>query len=184
MNAQLSVVSGIPLSEEPELGALTIPGYVREVTARFADREALVWRSGIAVERWTYATLWERSVEVAKALIASGVGRDTRVGILMTNRPECLAAAFGTGLAGGVVVMLNTFSTPAELEHLLSASGVSIVLFERTVAKRDFAALLCDLEPAIASAAPGRLLSTRFPFLRGLAMLDDGGTPSAPAGAI
>src|SRR5436853_5009226 len=95
-----SIVSGIPLSAEPGLGALSIPGYLREVTTRFAEREALVWRTEAGVERWTYATLWERSVEVATALVASGVGRDGRVGILMTNRPECLAAAFGTALAG------------------------------------------------------------------------------------
>src|SRR5262245_31490112 len=136
-SSEASLVRGIPLDAEPGLGALTIPGYLREITTRFAEREALVWRGPSGVERWSYAALWDRSVEVAKALVASGVGKDTRVGILMTNRPECLAAAFGTALAGGVVVMLNTFSTPAELEHLLSASGVSIVLFERSVAKRD-----------------------------------------------
>ncbi len=37
-----SIVRGMPLGAEPGLGALSIPGYVREVTARFANREALV----------------------------------------------------------------------------------------------------------------------------------------------
>jgi fatty-acyl-CoA synthase len=178
-----SIVSGIPLGAEPGLGALTIPGYVREVTARFAGREALVLRTRSGVERWTYADLWERSLEVAKALVASGIGKGTRVGILMTNRPECLAAAFGTSLAGGVVAMLNTFSTPRELAHLLEASGVSVVLFERWIANKDFAALLRELEPALGTAAPGRLLSRRFPFLRQLAMLDTAEEP-AREGAI
>ena len=111
---EASIVSGMPLGAEPGLGALTVPGYLREVTTRFAEREALVWRAEGGVERWTYATLWERSVEVARALVACGVGKDGRVGILMTNRPEHLAAAFGTALAGGVIVPLNTFSTPPE----------------------------------------------------------------------
>ena len=175
-----SIVSGIPLSAEPGLGALTIPGYLREVTARFADREALAWRTESGVARWSYGTLWERSVEVAKALIACGVGKDSRVGILMTNRPECLAAAFGTALAGGVVVMLNTFSTPPELDHLLKASGVSMVLFERRVAKKDFAAILRELEPAIRSSRARAASSSRFPFLRRLAMIDaDAGSDAA-----
>jgi fatty-acyl-CoA synthase len=91
-SAEASIVSGIPLNEEPGLGPLSIPGHLREVTGRFAEREALVWRSGGDVERWTYATLWERSLQVARALIACGVGKDSRVGILMTNRPEHLAA--------------------------------------------------------------------------------------------
>src|SRR5512145_2039582 len=100
----LSIVSGTPLREEPGLGALTLPGYLREVTTRFAEREALVRRSAQKIERWTYAELWGRSLAVARALLASGIGKGSRVGILMTNRPEFLSAVFGTGLAGGVAV--------------------------------------------------------------------------------
>src|SRR5579859_5066386 len=39
---QLSIVRGIPLSEEPGLGPLTLSGFLKEVTSRFAEREALV----------------------------------------------------------------------------------------------------------------------------------------------
>jgi fatty-acyl-CoA synthase len=178
-----AIVSGIPLSAEPGLGALTIPGYLREVTARFAQREALVWRVEREIVRWSYAALWERSLEVARALIACGVGKDSRVGILMTNRPEHLAAAFGTALAGGTIVALNTFSTQAELEHLLEASSVSILLLERSIAQKDFAALLGELEPAIRTAEVGRLSSTRFPFLHRIAMVATD-EPRAARGAI
>jgi fatty-acyl-CoA synthase len=38
----ISTVTGIPLRDEPALGALTLPGFLHEVTSRFADREALV----------------------------------------------------------------------------------------------------------------------------------------------
>ena len=48
----------------------------------------MVGRTGTGAVRWTYATLWERSLEVARALVACGVGKDGRVGILMTNRPD------------------------------------------------------------------------------------------------
>jgi len=92
---------------------------------------------------------------------------------------------FGTSLAGGVAVALSTFSTPSELEHLLRASGVSILLFERSVLKKDFAAVLTGLEPEIGKAAPGALRSVGFPFLRRLAAV--GGPPpdtAGPDGAI
>ncbi len=36
----VSVVSGPPLTEEPGLGTLTLPGFLREVTTAYADREA------------------------------------------------------------------------------------------------------------------------------------------------
>jgi fatty-acyl-CoA synthase len=169
---EAAVARGLPLGAEPGLGALQIPGYLREVTGRFAGREALVFRSPSGVERWSYAELWERSLEVARALVACGVGKDERVGVLMTNRPEHLAAVFGTALAGGVMVELNTFSTAPELEHLLQASCVSTLLFERRIVTKDMAALLGELEPALGKAEPGEVRSSRFPFLRRLALLD------------
>ena len=101
LTSELSISKGPPLSEEPGLGTLTLPGFLREVTTRFAGREALVLHSPNGVERWSYATLWERSVEVARALLALGVGKDSRVGVMMTNRPEWISAVFGVGLAGG-----------------------------------------------------------------------------------
>jgi fatty-acyl-CoA synthase len=164
----LSIVSGIPLSEEPGLGALTLPGFLREVTTRFAEREALVMHGPEGVERWSYAALWDRSVEVARALVACGVGKDSRVGVLMTNRPEWIAGVFGTALAGGVAVTISTFSTAPELDTMLQASDVSVLLCEGRVLEKSFVEMLCDLEPAIRTARPGQLQSTRFPFLRHL----------------
>lgn len=171
----LAIVRGIPLSEEPGLGALTLPGFLRDVTERYAAHEALViHRPDGSVDRWTYADLWARSVQIARALIACGTGKDSRVGVLMTNRPEWVSSCFGVGLAGGVLVGLSTFSTPAELEYLIKASGISILLLERSVAGKDFAAILENLEPQVTSSKPGELASVKFPFLRRLALVDDG----------
>jgi fatty-acyl-CoA synthase len=176
----LSIVSGPPLSAEPGLGSLTLPGFLREVSAMYREREALVLRTAEGVTRWTYAELWERAIEVACALRACGVGKDGRVGVLMTNRPEWIAATFGTSLAGGVAVALSTFATPSELDYFLQISGVSVLLFERRVLKKDFAAMLTELEPEIGTAASGALQSTKYPFLRSLAMIGE----AAPGEAI
>lgn len=179
MTTTLSLVRGGPLSDEPGLGALTIGGYAREVTQRFAEREALVMRGPEGRISWSYAELWERSVEVAKALIAAGAGKDSRIGVMMTNRPEYLASVFGVALAGAVTVSLSTFSTAAELEYLLQAGAVSILLYDRQVLKKDFGAMLCELEPKIATARPGEIASTSFPFLDRVVALE---AASATAG--
>lgn len=178
----VSLVRGIPLCEEPGMGALAIPGYLREVCDRYGDSEAVVMHTAKGVVRWSYNELWDRSVEVARALIAAGVGKDARVGILMTNRPEYLSMLFGTALAGGVSVALSTFSTPDELEHLLSASAISLLVFEDRVLKKNFASLLTGLEPKIRESAPGQLESVKFPFLKQLVRLD-GVTGSCDAGS-
>jgi fatty-acyl-CoA synthase len=170
-----SILRGIPLGDEPGLGTLTLPGYLRELCTRYAAREALVMHSpdGTAL-RWSYAELWNRALEVARALIACGAGKDSRIGVLMTNRPEWLSSAFGAGLAGGVAVLLSTFSTPRELEYLLRASGISILLFEGRVLKRDYAAALAELEPRIRTTHPGGLASREFPYLQRLAVVGEG----------
>jgi fatty-acyl-CoA synthase len=179
----LSIAKGTSLSMEPGLGALTLTGFIREVTGRFAAREALVQRRPDgSMERWSYQDLWDRSVEVAKSLIACGLGRGERVGVLMTNRAEFLSSIFGTALAGGVAAPLSTFSTLGELDYLLSSAACSVLLLERRVLKKDFASILCELEPAIAAASPGALVSTKFPFLQRVAAVDEAGSAGAIEG--
>ncbi len=178
---ELAIIHGIPLDEEPGLGALTLPGFLAEVRERFGPREALVAFEGhAATGRWTYDELWERSMEVARALIACGLGKGEYVGVLMTNRLEWVSSCFGISLAGGVAVGLSTFSTSDELGELLRLSGVSVLLFERHVAAKDFAAMLGELEPAVVTAEPGKLASLKFPFLRRIAMVSEGPTSHLP----
>jgi fatty-acyl-CoA synthase len=171
----------MPLSEEPGLGELTLGGFIRQVTERYSAREALVERRpGGSFERWTYHDLWNRSLDVARALTGAGLGKGERVGILMTNRPEFLSAAFGAALCGGVAVPISTFSTAHELESLIVSSACSILLLERSVLKKDFSQMLCDLDPGIGTASANGLASLKFPFLRALAMVGS----DVPLGAI
>jgi fatty-acyl-CoA synthase len=152
-----SIAAGPPLRDEPGLGALTLPGFLREVTTAYGPREAVVLGS----ERWSYDDLWDRAMGVARALRAGGLDKGGRVGVLMTNRPEWIAAVFGTALAGGVAVTLSTFSKPPELDYMLQTSCVSVLLFERQVLKTDFAAVLTELDPR------------SHPFLRRLVAVGD-----------
>ncbi|WP_295638400.1 AMP-binding protein [Novosphingobium sp.] len=175
---QPSIIRGAPLAEEPGLGALTLGGWLEEVTTRFGPREAMVLHEAAGTIRWTYADLWAQSQAVARALVACGVGHGTRVGVLMTNRPEFLSAVFGTAVAGGVATTFSTFSTEAELGQLLAMSGVSVLLVERRVVKKDFCAMLAALEPALVTSAPGAVVSGKYPFLRHIAAVGE------PLGAI
>jgi len=169
----LSLVRGIPLEEEPGLGTLTLPGLLREVTERFGPSEAIAQpRPGGSVERWSYDELWAKAMEVARALTASGVGKGTRVGILMTNRAELVSSAFGAALAGGVATVFSTFSTAFELDMMVAASCCSVLLVEPQVLKKNFVDIICELEPAVASAAPGAIASLKYPFLRHVVSLD------------
>ena len=161
---QPSVVQGSALDEVLEGKGQTIAAFAREVTRRWGDQDALVSRTASGTVRWSYNDLWDRSMEIARALAANDVGKGCRVGILMSNRPEFIASVFGIALAGGVVVALNTFATPAELDALLKASEIELLLFESSIAKKDYSAVLRELEPAIDNTRGDKLLSLRYPF--------------------
>ncbi len=168
----LSIVHGIPLAEETGIGALTLGRYLREITERYGPNEAAVIHLDGQRHSWTYDDVLARSMAVARALIACGTGKGTRVGILCTNRLEFLSALFGTALAGGIAATISTFFTAAELEVVLRESGCSVLLLERKVLKKDFAEVLCELEPLVGSAAPGQLASEKFPYLAHVVMID------------
>lgn len=168
----LSEARGIPLAEEPPRASLTLGGYLREVTSRYAAREVATIRLGDTLTRWSYADLWDHSMAVARALRACGVSKGTRVGLVITNRLEFLSCLFGTALAGGVATPISTFFTAAELDQVLEASACKVLLIERHVLKKDFAAMVAELEPQISTADPGTIASLRFPYLTHVARVD------------
>ncbi len=169
---RLSYAKGAPFPEGVRIGPLTLGGYLRDVTTQFGAAEAAVVYLDGEAHRWSYGELWQRSMDVARALIACGIGKGVRVGLLMTNRLEFLSSFFGAALAGGVPTPISTFFTGTELDEVLRASGCSVLLVERNVLKKDFAVILEGLEPNIATAAAGAFTSIRYPFLRVLAFVD------------
>lgn len=162
--------AGPPLGDVTELRdgrSLTLGGFLLEVCGRHRDHEALVFddpfRDGATV-RWSYADVEREARRVARALLAAGVGAGNVVATLLANRPEAVAAYFGAALAGAVVAPLSTFSTRAELDHLLTASGARILLAQASMGSRDFAT---DL---VAMTDGGRF-DPRHPHLRDVAVL-------------
>lgn len=171
-----AIVRGSALSEE-QLGALTLGGFLREVCAKNAEKEALVFypADGPVIRR-TYAQVWEESLAIARALVARGVTKETRVGLLATNRPEWITTMFGIALAGGTCVALSTFAKSSELEYQLRVGDVSLLFFEGSVLDRDFGAELHALVPELAQGSR-RVYAERLPFLRGAVCIGDTAAP-------
>lgn len=156
--ATMTTFAGPALDTVDGIGALTLGGFLTEVSAAHADREALVFDDpfldGTTV-RWSYGDLERESHRIAAALVERGVGHGTRVAIVMGNRPEAVAAVFGIALAGGVAVPLSTFSTPRELRDLIAASAVTGVLTQRML-----------LGAALGADVDGLVGDPHLPFLR------------------
>lgn len=175
----MTTFTGPPAETEEGIGALTLGGLLSQACSRHAGRDAVAAAAADgSVVRWTFDELWQEARRYAKGLLASGVGRGTRVGLLLPNRAEWLAAAFGTALAGGVLVPLSTWATPEELEQLLQHSGVSLLIVQGGFARSPLDALAADC-PGLLDGPQAPLASARFPYLR--RVFDLAGGPAAGA---
>jgi fatty-acyl-CoA synthase len=160
----MTTFTGPPTDSEAGIGALTLGGLLAETWAAHRELEAVAARAADgSTTRWTYDDLWRESRRYAKGFLATGVGRGTRVGLLVPNRAEWLAAAFGAAMVGGVLVPLSTFATGEELGQLLAHSGVSVLVAQRGFARSPLEQLAADV-PGLLNGGP--LYSARFPQLR------------------
>src|ERR1700751_3410329 len=69
---------------------------------------------------WTYAQLRDAALAFAQALRTQGIGPGDRVLLIAPTVPEFVIGYFGIVALGAVVVPVNTMSTRAELDDVIS----------------------------------------------------------------
>lgn len=87
----------------------------------------------------SYADLAMRASSVAAKLMADGVKRGDRIGLLGNNAPEWLEIYFGAAALGAIVAPFSTWSTAPELEFLIQDSGISTLFTMRAIGDHNFA---------------------------------------------
>jgi acyl-CoA synthetase (AMP-forming)/AMP-acid ligase II len=152
------------LTLQPDPARYTLPRFLEDVAERHATRTALRFEG----RSLTYAELRSEARRLAKGLVARGVGKSTRVGVLFANRPEWLFATFAASLTGAVVVPINTFATPDELDYVLRHADVAWLLQQPRLLKHAFLDDLLSRHPEIASGRPGAIRCAALPQLRGV----------------
>jgi acyl-CoA synthetase (AMP-forming)/AMP-acid ligase II len=113
---------GIPRYQE-------LPATLLDMLAEQADHrpdnEAVV---ELDADRLTYRQLWDRAARVAGGLRAGGLKRGDRVAVRYPAGIDWVLAFWGTVMAGGVAVAVNTRSAQPEVEFVLSDSGAQLDL--------------------------------------------------------
>ena len=92
--------------------------------------------------------------------------------VLMSNRAQWVVAAFAVGLVGGVLIPVNTFATPEELDYILRHSDASLLLMQQELGSHEFLTDLVARHPAIGQGKPGRILCSALPQLRRVVCLE------------
>ncbi len=128
-----------------------------EALARHAgqtpQRTALLFEG----KTYTYGQLYEEAARFAAGLKKWGLKAGDRVALFLENCPEFVMAYFGTHLAGGVVVLVNTQYRQVELRHILTDSRASLTV-TGTVGAAELNRLrsdLPDLKGLVVVGGPG-----------------------------
>lgn len=115
--------------------------------------------------RRTYGELEDRARNVARSLMAIGVGRGDRVGLFMPNCAEFIEALFGILFAGAVAVPVNARFRSRELGHVARDAGLRVLFTGDAPGEpRSRADAICDGLGSLEAA--GHLAASSLPRLR------------------
>lgn len=134
------MTTAVPFAELLLEGARTQP-----------DRACVV----VSDQRRSYGELATRARAAGRSLLALGVQRNDRVGILMANCLDYVEVLFGASLIGAVPVLYNARFKAREIAHVTSDAGVRVVITNDIVEQHtDYVDLLCRALPGLEDGRP------------------------------
>jgi acyl-CoA synthetase (AMP-forming)/AMP-acid ligase II len=146
---------------QPET-ATTLAAWFPALSATYGDHEAIVGEG----RRLTYCTLDAEARRWAARLVALGVGKGARVGLLLGNGPTWLSVFAAVTRLGAVAVPLSTFFTPAELAYVARHADLHGLVVHGSFLGRDQLAEVATAFPGVAAGDGPVLHLDAAPFLR------------------
>jgi acyl-CoA synthetase (AMP-forming)/AMP-acid ligase II len=107
----------------------TLLDMLAEQVDKRPDSEAVV---ELGADRLSYRQLWDRASRVAGGLRAAGLKQGDRVAVRYPAGINWVLAFWGTVMAGGIAVAVNTRSAQPEVEFVLSDAGAQVDLAAET----------------------------------------------------
>jgi acyl-CoA synthetase (AMP-forming)/AMP-acid ligase II len=115
--------------------------------------------------RLTFGEADERSLELAGRLLARGVGKGTRLGLLFPNNPSWVIAWLAAARIGALTVPMSTFSPAAELTRAIRHADVHALLLAGSFGDDDLSSRLEHALPGLDQSDPELELECA-PFFR------------------
>jgi acyl-coenzyme A synthetase/AMP-(fatty) acid ligase len=140
----------------------TLPNVIADTTRRYADREFLV----MGDRRLTFRDVERRSAHLARGLLAAGVGKATRVGIIIPNTPDWVEAWYAAGRIGAFTVPLSTFFQAREISWALNEADIDTLLIVDEYLGHNYIERLERAIPELASQTSTQLYLPSHPYLR------------------
>jgi acyl-CoA synthetase (AMP-forming)/AMP-acid ligase II len=144
-----------------------IPALVRFAQQHYAARDLIVYEG----RRLSYGEAAEQSARLARGMLASGISKGSRIGVLMPNSPDFVVAWLAAARIGAIVVPINTFYKPTELSFVLRHADIQVLLLVDRLLNNDYLERLEACIPQLtarqqAAGVNTPLLVSDYPFLR------------------
>jgi acyl-CoA synthetase (AMP-forming)/AMP-acid ligase II len=140
----------------------TLPQLLRRNASRAPGRPVVVSED----RRITHAEFDVHSRALAGRLVAAGVSKASRVGLLAPNGVEWAVTAAAVMRIGAVLVPLSTLLKPPELQAQLTVAAVSHLVAAREFRGRSYLDEVESVAPGALSSGPGGRRSDVLPLLR------------------
>jgi len=151
--------------------SITIGNLMDQTTARFPDKEAVVYPElGL---RYTFSEFQALCNRVARGLISLGIKPGENIAIWATNVPEWVTTQFASAKMGAVLVTVNTSYRVHELEYLLRQSDSTTLLLIDSFRGVSYTDMLYEICPELNECEPGQLESKRLPRLKNVIFIGD-----------
>ena len=153
--------------------ATTLPQLVRAAATAYGNDPAIrLTGETIDDEAASFIDLDRRSAELARGLIARGIGKGTRVGFIYGNGPSFAVTLAAIARIGAVAIPISTMIRANELVRVLRQSDVSALIVQRHFLNVDYAARLVEALPELAGSGP-ELRLAKTPYLRWIVSTGD-----------
>jgi acyl-CoA synthetase (AMP-forming)/AMP-acid ligase II len=146
----------------------TLPALLAKVVAERGAHAAIA----TAHETVSYEELERRTARMARALLAAGAGKGTRIGLLAPDGILWVTAFLAGLRIGALVTTISTLSTARELSHILRNSDCQFLICVRRFLGHEYAAALSAALPQLGAARAGALRLPGAPHLRSIWMDD------------
>jgi acyl-CoA synthetase (AMP-forming)/AMP-acid ligase II len=149
--------------EIPDLGYTpTIGTSIRRVAEEWGNRDFVV----LPDRRVSFAQAEAASRRLGKELLASGVGKGTRIGIFDTYSTEWAIVWLAVTRIGALAMPFSSIYKPAELGTVLRIGDVHTLLAAPELLGRAVLPVLEEAIPGLSGADRGRLALDELPYLR------------------
>lgn len=156
---------------EPVVPRSTIPELLARHARERGDHPAVM----SVPDTVTYAELEQRTAKMARAFLALGAGKGTRMALLAPDGVFWITTWLAALRIGALLTTVSTLATPPELAYILRNSDVQILIAARKFLRHDYGVNLTAALPRLAESKVGAIKIVAAPFLRSVWMDDPSG---------